>query len=549
MDKFIYFNARLTEKLNAVYEYPITLVSGRPGTGKRFAIQTILRSRGTETAWHASKAVNLQAYLWELQKNSTIMEYAISEMTKEHRMDVLNPAELAIQAAVELKERLSKPFAYVLEYQDGQAPEDILELLINLSSQRVRGLHIVLIVQQPPPTKNLISTSINMISEEAFLLTPDEIEQAFLRNGLAISDSEAGYLYLCSAGWMPEVTKLYHYMLHAGKTALYENWNRDGFLWESSENWKNRFDVEAAFWNMPELHEVRWLVEAMDLEKAFIALERARIKSRRFSAAWDLCDYYNAILQALSGKARIAMRELKQGFELRIHQGLYKSAYRIHLAQIQLRILLGNDWFEENRELISIYADRRIYEGVGISRTMAGLTLWQGHAYQKLIAFFGEFDDVDDIEAGYRELLLAVAYKRIGFEEEAAHHLETGLAATTAGACLSLILLFDTVSLIQTIIFTPPLPCTNNIQAADMPPEFQLKLAVWRRAMRKNSIGSLSGTRHLLTMREMEIVKCVSLRMSNKEIAAHLNISENTVKTILKHVFQKLDIKDRRELQ
>jgi DNA-binding CsgD family transcriptional regulator len=37
--------------------------------------------------------------------------------------------------------------------------------------------------------------------------------------------------------------------------------------------------------------------------------------------------------------------------------------------------------------------------------------------------------------------------------------------------------------------------------------------------------------------------------MRNKEIASYLNISENTVKTTLKHIFRKLNVSSRRELQ
>ena len=51
-----------------------------------------------------------------------------------------------------------------------------------------------------------------------------------------------------------------------------------------------------------------------------------------------------------------------------------------------------------------------------------------------------------------------------------------------------------------------------------------------------------------LTSRELEIVRCVAMGMRNSEVAERLSLSENTVKTHLSSVFQKLEIRDRLEL-
>jgi DNA-binding NarL/FixJ family response regulator len=51
-----------------------------------------------------------------------------------------------------------------------------------------------------------------------------------------------------------------------------------------------------------------------------------------------------------------------------------------------------------------------------------------------------------------------------------------------------------------------------------------------------------------LTRRESEIIRCVAMGMRNAEVAEHLSLSENTVKTHLTNIFQKLGIRDRLEL-
>jgi DNA-binding NarL/FixJ family response regulator len=53
---------------------------------------------------------------------------------------------------------------------------------------------------------------------------------------------------------------------------------------------------------------------------------------------------------------------------------------------------------------------------------------------------------------------------------------------------------------------------------------------------------------HRLSAREHEVVRCVALGMSNRELAEHLGIRLATVKAHLTRVFQKLDVNGRGEL-
>ncbi len=56
----------------------------------------------------------------------------------------------------------------------------------------------------------------------------------------------------------------------------------------------------------------------------------------------------------------------------------------------------------------------------------------------------------------------------------------------------------------------------------------------------QNKLESLA-----ITPRELEILQLMADGMSNKEIAAHVFVSENTVKTHSSHVFEKLGVKRR----
>lgn len=52
-------------------------------------------------------------------------------------------------------------------------------------------------------------------------------------------------------------------------------------------------------------------------------------------------------------------------------------------------------------------------------------------------------------------------------------------------------------------------------------------------------------SRKRLTRRESEIIRCVAMGLRNAEVADQLSLSENTVKTHLTNIFQKLGIRDR----
>jgi DNA-binding NarL/FixJ family response regulator len=48
-----------------------------------------------------------------------------------------------------------------------------------------------------------------------------------------------------------------------------------------------------------------------------------------------------------------------------------------------------------------------------------------------------------------------------------------------------------------------------------------------------------------LTERESELLSLLSTGMTNRELGTHLYISENTVKTQLRHLYAKLDVRNR----
>lgn len=61
-------------------------------------------------------------------------------------------------------------------------------------------------------------------------------------------------------------------------------------------------------------------------------------------------------------------------------------------------------------------------------------------------------------------------------------------------------------------------------------------------------IGEWQGLWNTLTVREREVARLVAIGRRNKEIASDLCLSQLTVETHLKHIYDKLEIRSRTEL-
>lgn len=94
----------------------------------------------------------------------------------------------------------------------------------------------------------------------------------------------------------------------------------------------------------------------------------------------------------------------------------------------------------------------------------------------------------------------------------------------------------------------PPEELIEAIEAAAagktlLPPAIASKLA---QRIHRGS-GSILDAAEALTVREREILELIAQGCSNREIGEALHISENTVKTHLSNVYQKLEVNDRTE--
>jgi LuxR family maltose regulon positive regulatory protein len=68
-----------------------------------------------------------------------------------------------------------------------------------------------------------------------------------------------------------------------------------------------------------------------------------------------------------------------------------------------------------------------------------------------------------------------------------------------------------------------------------------------RHRFRTVAPAEFPGLIEMLTSREMDVLRLLEENITNQEIARRLVLSNETIKVHLKHIFQKLEVTDRRQ--
>ena len=579
--EFLYFNGRLTQKLNRIIRCPMTIVKARVGAGKTTAVSTYLMGIAAKTVWHFC-GEDYPAFYTQF---CAYMGSVCKEMRPEiYKPDsVISPESAAAYLAVRLKESLAEPrVVYVLESEATAVPDDIMKFLTALCFQRVRDLHIVVILRSDSPNSSTgsdsdfgVNININLINDDDFRLTSEDVALAFQGNGVPMIPEEADYLLLYCDGWMPMVQRYWAEIQDCGKQTLYQRIDSltKQYPLESGSASDNRTKsvVQEAKQNL----QLRLMMERFDLEGAEIVLNRELLKpDGKLTAARDA-----AFLCMLKGQAVQALETLHSMGAQACKEGRRCEAEMILRDAVQLRVFLGGRYYSEASALIAVVTDRWLNASVQ-DRIAGCFALIRQREYGKLIAYlqdtaaFGKTDAPFQMELAqyYRELFLAVGWQHMRKPEKGRAYFEkTQRLLWGKGYYLAAFLLYDEIAeIIRQVKQREPdkredsylnafLEYDDVLRYGDTDyidalywtenEEFKKKWACFRHNMKKNAGDGHMDERWSLTAREQEIIQYVRDGQTNREIGRQLHISENTVKTILKKVFAKLGIKSRKELK
>lgn len=550
MESFVYFNQRLMEKLNSIYAYPFTIVSGGIGIGKTFSIKNYLNATRAEAMWHVIKEKEFTLFLREFIQYLSNWGIEVNEKNIINHGKNESPADFAVNIASILKDfKFSQRNVYVVEYKGKNGLNEIMEFMFYLACQNIKGFRLILTLQDGEEYREReLDSNVNYILEECFLLTPREIKFAFHNIGISIGNEEAQYLYLCSGGWMPIVQALAEKIKKDGKRKGYENAEHivESVLMKCGNSARSipirKISPQIGSEVILKSSTLEQLIEKYALSDARIALEMEKIVAKNQESI-DTCVHYDAVLLVLEGKCTKASEKLLLEFEWRIQNEQWESAFCIFISGLQLQITFGGQGFEEEKELLRKFATLRITCGFGISIKSACIALLKEREYYRFLAFVTTEESLDGgwADSCYREYMLAVAYKKIENKKEMKSHLEAAQKLMTdLGAVLTALMFWDYFN-------------EKDREYAEISIKscegFEEKLKLWYINKKKNNSAYFADSNIKLAPREEEIVNCIKREMTNKEIANQLNISENTVKASLKKIFRKLDISSRKELQ
>ena len=270
----------------------------------------------------------------------------------------------------------------------------------------------------------------------------------------------------------------------------------------------------------------------LEFELADRPLDRSRATRLQLLSAWT---------EVLSGRAQHAMEQLEKAIWECHADGRWADGEMLIYGSLLLRELLGHDY-------------RQNIEGVEewlLRHRSAMQDVFPGENILFLILALLHREDMKQLE---------VYLSRVGEQgqplTEMLRHL--GLAASRAAQgkkvqedLAEAIRLGDRYNLrLPFVVFyerlLPLFPKNAKDEAAEaFLATVRAAVNSYRRKMRKNYEKHQDAYGAQLTERQTEIVELLRQRLSNKEIADRLGISENTVKTMVKTIFRKLGVESR----
>lgn len=147
-------------------------------------------------------------------------------------------------------------------------------------------------------------------------------------------------------------------------------------------------------------------------------------------------------------------------------------------------------------------------------------------------------------------VLLTLAFDKQGMTDKAFLLFEEALVLAEAGGWLRpFVEVFQASDFLQRFVQEKgDMPFLQSIRAiSSQVNQSSVVCPVKRVSSKLDNLAQVNGLIETLTNRELDILQLLEQRFQNKEIARHLFVSTETVKTHLKHLYQKLGVNNRRE--
>ncbi len=210
--KSLYFPTRITDALNNIFNYPLTIVEAPMGYGKTTAVREYLKKSDAAVLWQTIYDSSLLNFWNSLCHQLCIFSESASQSLV--RLEFPNDS-VSMQEAVHIIENISIPKKTVLVMDDYHLVDStVVNAFIQfLVRNEISNLHIVLttrFTQMDNLEELTLKGYLNHLKKEAFELAPNEITEYFKLCGVSIRTSDADRLYAMTDGW---ISALYLLML------------------------------------------------------------------------------------------------------------------------------------------------------------------------------------------------------------------------------------------------------------------------------------------------------------------------------------------------
>ena len=247
-------------------------------------------------------------------------------------------------------------------------------------------------------------------------------------------------------------------------------------------------------------------------------------------------------IEALCGRAQYAVSILEEKIRLAYASGQYDRGEILILGSAVMKVFLGKEYLK-GMEVFQVWSPR-IADKKGVREMLSFMRMMICYSKddpQTLEVFAESFRSSSRYVDGLRWLFLTIAHSELKRKEMARECLALALPVF---AKENWVLFF--VAFYERLYSL--FPEDMSIEEKVFLKEVKNNINQYRRNMVRNFDNKKDSYGAELTRRQFEVAELAAEGLSNKEIAANLQVSENTVKTTLKMVFRKLNIEKRNEL-
>lgn len=216
----LYFPDRITEAMNGILDYPLTIVEAPMGYGKTTAVMEHLITADAHMLWQRVYDSSVTGF-W----NGLCRLFSEFDVDRSRNLEQLRFPDdsVSMREALRLIEYIEIPKKTVLVIDDYHlvAGANVNRFMEFLLVSEIANLHIILIARyiELSGTEELsLKGYIYHITKDIFELMPKEIKTYYKLCGISIKDVEAEELYSYTEGW---ISALYLLMLNYKKESSF----------------------------------------------------------------------------------------------------------------------------------------------------------------------------------------------------------------------------------------------------------------------------------------------------------------------------------------